>query len=113
MNNAILDCVEFFKELDAGTNPDGSTSSSTSAASIDASTVAAAIKRYEASTWKRGREAVDESLENALGITDWARLKESPLWKFGIAQRARAEEERAAGGIGPGRMLEKGKEATN
>jgi hypothetical protein len=77
MNNAILDCVEFFKELDA-------------APTTDPAAVAAAVKRYEDVAWKRGREAVDESLENALSITDWESLKTSPLWRFGIAQRAKA-----------------------
>jgi hypothetical protein len=83
MNNAILDCVELFKELDA-------------APSADTAAFTAAIKRYEEIAWARGREATEESLENALAITNWETLKTSPLWKFGIAQRAKAAADAAA-----------------
>ena len=79
MNNAILDAVEFFKQLDA--EP-----------AKDKAGVAAAIRKYEEEAWVRGKEIAEESVQNALSITAWESLKESPLWKFGIAQKIKASE---------------------
>lgn len=72
MNNAILDVVDFMKEIDLE----------------ERKTVMAireAIKRYEVKVWKRGVEVVTESLENGMMVTDWEMLKESPLMNFSLA----------------------------
>ncbi|ESK87238.1 fad binding domain-containing protein [Moniliophthora roreri MCA 2997] len=43
-----------------------------------------ALDVYEKELWKRGRDAVIMSDENAEAVHDWERLRMSPLWRFGI-----------------------------
>ncbi|KAH8885302.1 FAD/NAD(P)-binding domain-containing protein [Thozetella sp. PMI_491] len=72
MNNAILDVVDFMKEIDAE-GPE----------TIEV--IKEAIKRYEETAWKRGTEVVMESLTNGMMVTDWEKLQESPLMKYALS----------------------------
>lgn len=72
MNNAILDVVDFMKEIDMEER-------------MTVMAIRAAIKRYEVKVWKRGAEVVTESLENGMMVTNWEMLKKSPLMNFSLA----------------------------
>lgn len=76
MNNAILDVVDFMKEVDIEE-------------SRTVTAIEAAIKRYEVKVWKRGVEVVAESLENGMMVTDWEMLKQSPLMNFSLGYSAK------------------------
>jgi len=80
MNNAILDVMEFMKEIDKEER-------------MTAVAIEAAIKRYETSVWERGAEIVAESLETGLMVTDWESLMKSPLMKFSMAYKAKTTAE--------------------
>ncbi|ESK85483.1 fad binding domain-containing protein [Moniliophthora roreri MCA 2997] len=72
LNNAIHDVASLLEALRAHYDRDGE------------APFKKALEAYEKEMWKRGREAVIMSDENAEALHDWGKLKESPLWKLGI-----------------------------
>ncbi|EOD51719.1 putative fad binding domain-containing protein [Neofusicoccum parvum UCRNP2] len=80
LNNAILDCDQLVKQIDA--MPERSPEA-----------LARAVERYEEEMWKRGHEAVMSSLENSMAVHDWETLTQSPLFKAGVQKEVEEEEE--------------------
>lgn len=74
LNNAVLDCYELLKQIEAMPHP-----------TVDA--LRDAVMRYEEGMWKRGNEAVMRSFENSVAVHDWEMLKESPLFQQGLIHR--------------------------
>lgn len=73
LNNAVLDCNHFMKEIEA----------------MPERTITAlreAVRRYDEALWKRGHEAVMSSMENSVAVHDWDKLKDSGLFKGGLVQ---------------------------
>ncbi|ROV90639.1 hypothetical protein VMCG_10041 [Cytospora schulzeri] len=75
LNNAILDCYELVKQIEA--IPERT---------LD--TLRKAVMQYEEEMWKRGHEAVMSSLENSMAVHDWENLKQSSLFTKGVVQKA-------------------------
>jgi hypothetical protein len=46
--------------------------------------LAAAVKRYEADLFPRGKDGVLASNENTKAVHDWATMMDSPLFKDGL-----------------------------
>lgn len=46
--------------------------------------LAAAVKRYEADLFPRGKDGVLASNENTNAVHDWATMMDSPLFKDGL-----------------------------
>ena len=44
------------------------------------------LAAYESEVVERGRNAVISSTENSMLVTDWARFKESAMFKIGISK---------------------------
>lgn len=73
LNNAILDCHQFVKQVEAMRER-------------SPQALREAVVRYEEEMWPRGKEAVMSSLENSLMVHDWETLMQSPLVKEGVKQ---------------------------
>lgn len=75
LNNAILDCYELVKKVEA--MPERT-----------ADALRDAVMQYEEGMWKRGHEAVMSNLENSVAMHDWETviLKQSPFFSKGIAK---------------------------
>jgi hypothetical protein len=71
LNYAITDTAELLQHLCRMTNSTGSE-------------LAAAVKRYEADLFERGRDGVIASNENTNAIHDWKTMMESSLFKDGL-----------------------------
>lgn len=87
LNNAILDCRDFVKAVEAMPGRTGEA-------------LRAAVARYEESMWERGHYAVMSSLENSVAVHDWAMLMDSPLMREGVAKQKAARMEATEEGGG-------------
>lgn len=50
----------------------------------DGKALKAAIDSYDMEVVERGHDAVISSGQNSLMLVDWARLRESPMFKYGV-----------------------------
>jgi 2-polyprenyl-6-methoxyphenol hydroxylase-like FAD-dependent oxidoreductase len=71
LNYAITDAAELLQQLRGMTERTGTE-------------LAAAVKRYEAELFPRGKEGVISSNENTNAVHDWVTMMESPLFKEGL-----------------------------
>lgn len=71
LNYAITDAAELLQQLRSMTEH-------------TSEELAAAVKRYEADLFIRGREGVITSNENTNAVHDWATIMDSPLFKDGM-----------------------------
>lgn len=78
LNYAITDTAELLQQLNGMTEHSGAE-------------LAAAVKRYEADLFPRGREGVIASNENTNAVHDWETMMESSLFKEGL-QRAKSSQ---------------------
>ncbi|KIM96787.1 hypothetical protein OIDMADRAFT_169581 [Oidiodendron maius Zn] len=78
LNYAITDTAELLQQLNGMTEHSGAE-------------LAAAVKRYEADLFPRGREGVIASNENTNAVHDWETMMESSLFKEGL-QRAESSQ---------------------
>lgn len=71
MNYAVTDTAELLQQLSSMTEH-------------SAAELAAAVKRYEADLFPRGREGVIASSENSNVVHDWTTIMASPLFTDGF-----------------------------
>jgi 2-polyprenyl-6-methoxyphenol hydroxylase-like FAD-dependent oxidoreductase len=71
LNYAITDAAELLQQLRSMTERTGTE-------------LAAAVKRYEAELFPRGKEGVLASIENTNAVHDWVTMMESSLFKEGL-----------------------------
>lgn len=96
LNNAILDCRDFVKEVEA--------------MGVDRTVekLREAVTRYEEKMWERGYDAVTSSLENSIMVHDWGMLMQSPIMREGVTKQKvemmEAEAQAKAKANGNGKM---------
>ena len=74
MNYAITDVAELLEQLRGMKEQTGLE-------------LAAAVKRYEAGLFPRGKDGVIASNENTNAVHDWETMMESPLFKEGLRRQ--------------------------
>lgn len=82
LNNAILDCRDFVREIEE-------TVPSHRADDQGARDKAfkEAVERYEVNMWERGHDAVLSNLENSIAVHDWATLMKAPIMRHGVTKQ--------------------------